>query len=36
VPLFFVLIRRLGQRIKGKGADFPAGGLSEPVLDREP
>jgi HAE1 family hydrophobic/amphiphilic exporter-1/multidrug efflux pump len=36
VPLFFVLIRRLSQRMKGKGADSPAKGLAEPVLDGEP
>lgn len=35
VPLFFVLIRRLGQRVKGKSADTPAEGPAEPVLEGE-
>jgi hydrophobe/amphiphile efflux-1 (HAE1) family protein len=35
VPLFFVLIRKLGQRVKGKSADTPAEGPAEPVLEGE-
>jgi HAE1 family hydrophobic/amphiphilic exporter-1/multidrug efflux pump len=35
VPLFFVLIRRLGQRMKGRRADSPAENRAEPVLDGE-
>jgi HAE1 family hydrophobic/amphiphilic exporter-1/multidrug efflux pump len=36
VPLFFVLIRRLAERMKGRRADFPAEDRAEPVLDGEP
>ncbi|MGD9852837.1 MAG: multidrug efflux RND transporter permease subunit [Nitrospirales bacterium] len=36
VPLFFVLIRRLGQRMKGNAADVPADDPAEPVLKGEP
>ncbi len=35
VPLFFVLIRKLGQRVKGKSADTPAEGPAELVLEGE-
>jgi hypothetical protein len=33
VPLFFVLIRRLGERMKGRSAKFPAEDRAEPVLE---
>ena len=36
VPLFFVLIRRLAQRMKGRRADAHAEDRAEPVLDGEP
>jgi HAE1 family hydrophobic/amphiphilic exporter-1/multidrug efflux pump len=35
VPLFFVLIRRLGQRMKGRRTDSPAENRTESVLDGE-
>jgi len=35
VPLFFVLIRRLAKRIKGRSVDLPAEDRAEPVLDGE-
>ncbi|MDH3504238.1 MAG: multidrug efflux RND transporter permease subunit [Nitrospirota bacterium] len=35
VPLFFVLIRRLGQRMKGTSADTPDEDRAEPVLEGE-
>ena len=36
VPLFFVLIRKLGQRMKGTSADVPNGDRAEPVFEGEP
>jgi HAE1 family hydrophobic/amphiphilic exporter-1/multidrug efflux pump len=33
VPLFFVLIRRLGQRMKGRSADTPTDDRAEHVLE---
>ena len=36
VPLFFVLIRKLGQRLKGTSADVPNGDRVEPVVGGEP
>jgi HAE1 family hydrophobic/amphiphilic exporter-1/multidrug efflux pump len=36
VPLFFVLIRRFAERMKGRRADSPAEDRAEPVLDGEP
>ncbi len=36
VPLFFVLVRRVAERIKGKRDHPPAEGRAEPVLDGEP
>ncbi len=36
VPLFFVLIRKLGQRMKGKSAEVHNGDQAEPVFEGEP
>jgi len=36
VPLFFVLIRRLAQRMQGRHASLPVEDRTESVLDGEP
>jgi hydrophobe/amphiphile efflux-1 (HAE1) family protein len=36
VPLFYVLIRKLGHRLRRRGSDSPADQCAQPVVDGEP